>query len=352
MTSTNTPAPVETPIYRSVPARPPSRRWALWLVAALLLVSGIVTTGYAGMSVYVATRLVNYNEPRKPILRTPADYGLSYHPVTFLSSTDHVQLRGWFIPGVLPDGQLTAQRTIIMVHGNRQNRTDPDVGQLALSADLAHQGFAVLAFDLRGNGESPPAPMSLGYFEPRDVLGAVDFLRSGPLPYPQLGRPNVIGGWGMSLGAASLLIAAAQEPAIAAVISDDAFAYAVPRIEHDVAKEDSLEARLAQPFTPGALFAARFVYGVDWFAVRPVDVVAKIAPRPLLFIHPDADPDTPIWNFNALVAAARGAPNAHVESWVVPGVTQHAQSFHTHPAEYMSRVTSFFTATLGTYAPA
>ncbi len=304
------------------------------------------------MSVYLATRLVNYNEPQKPILRTPADYGLAYQLVTFPSRVDNVQLRGWFIPGVLPDRQLTAQRTIIMVHGNRQNRTDLDSGELALSADLALRGFAVLAFDLRGNGESPPAPMSLGYYEPRDVLGAVDFLRDGPLPYPQLGRPDVIGGWGMSLGAVSLLQAAAQEPAIAAVVSDDAFAYAVPRIEHDVAKEDSLEARLAQPFTPGALFAARLVYGVDWFAVRPVDVVAKIAPRPLLFIQPDADPDTPMWNFDALVAAARGGNNAHVETWVVPGVTQHAQSFRMHPAAYMSRVTSFFTATLGTYARA
>jgi uncharacterized protein len=94
----------------------------------------------------------------------------------------------------------------------------------------------------------------------------------------------------------------------------------VPRIEHDVAKDNSLEARLAQPFIPGALFAARLVYGVDWFAVRPVDVVAKITPRPLLFIQPDADPDTPIWNYNALVAAAQSTRNAHVETWVVPGV--------------------------------
>ena len=345
---TTTIAPPPSAASLPVPTAPPRRRWAIRLVAVLLLVAGIVSTSYAGMSLYVATRLVNNNAPQKPIVQTPAEYGLDYHEVTFPSRVDKVQLRGWFIPGVLPDGRLTAQRTIIMVHGNRQNRTDLDAGQLALSADLALRGFAVLAFDLRGNGESPAAPMALGYFEQRDVLGAVDFLRGGPLPYPRLGRPDMIGGWGMSLGGVGLLLAAAQEPAIAAVVSDDAFAFAVPRIQHDATKENSVAAQ----FVPGALYAARLVYGVDYFAVRPVDVVAKIAPRPLLLIQPDADPDTPIWNFNELVAAARSAPNAHVETWVVPGVTQHAQSFHTRPGDYVSHVVSFFDATLGSYARA
>src|SRR5438874_9913511 len=43
-------------------------------------------------------------------------------------------------------------------------------------------GLAVLAFDMRGAGESTPAPLSMGTLEQRDVLGAVDFLRSGPIP--------------------------------------------------------------------------------------------------------------------------------------------------------------------------
>jgi uncharacterized protein len=65
---------------------------------------------------------------------------------------------------------------------------------LDFSAALARAGFAVRAYDTRGTGASDPAPDSLGSFERRDVLGAVDFLRSGPMPYPALGRPRVIGG--------------------------------------------------------------------------------------------------------------------------------------------------------------
>src|SRR5437762_1857248 len=164
-----------------------------WIVVALLIVSVIVTMAYTALSIYIATQLVYM--PQKPLYATPASLGLQFKYVTFPSRVDQVQLKGWYIPGVLPDGKLTSQRTLIVVHGNRTNRTDQKAGLLNLSGALARHGFAILAFDMRGEGESLPAPLSLGYFEHRDVLGAVDFLRSGPIPYPDLGRTRIIGGW-------------------------------------------------------------------------------------------------------------------------------------------------------------
>src|SRR5260370_39746873 len=100
-----------------------------------------------------------------------------------------------------------------MVEGNRANRNDKRGGVINLSGDLARHGFAILAFDMRGSGESPPAPLSLGYFEQRGVLGAVDFLRSGPIPYPTLGRTHVLGDYGVSMRAATLMMAAAHATA-------------------------------------------------------------------------------------------------------------------------------------------
>src|SRR5262249_21741430 len=126
------------------------------------------------------------------------------------------------MPGLLPDGKQTVQRTIIVVHGFPGNRSDSLV--LSVSAALVQHGFAVLALDLRGNGDSAPAPRSWGEFEQRDILGSVDFVQAAALPAPLLGRPRVIGGWGMSLGAATLLLAAAAESALRALVSDSAFA--------------------------------------------------------------------------------------------------------------------------------
>jgi len=229
-----------------------------------------------------------------------------------------------------------------MVHGTRTNRTDKKAGLLNLSGALARHGFAILAFDMRGAGESPPAPLSLGYFEQRDVLGAVDFLRSGPIPYPDLGRTRIIGGWGVSMGAATLLMATAQEPAIRAAVSDSAYAAIIPVLEREVPKGGHLPLM----FTPGALFAARVLYGINFYAVRPEDIVANIAPRPILFIHGTGDTYVPLSNMDALAAAARTAPDANVQTWLVPGAA-HAQSFDTEGAVYVDRVVTFYNAALG-----
>ena len=310
------------------------------VIVALLIISGLLTLAYSAVSLYIATQLVY--APQQPIDATPASLGLQFRDVTFPSRVDHLQLRGWFIPGVLPSGRLTAQRTIIAVHGTRANRADQAAGLLDLSGAFARHGFAVLAFDMRGSGESPAAPLSLGYFEQRDVLGAVDFLRAGPLPYPELGRPRIIGGWGVSMGAATLLLAASQEPAIRAVVSDCAYADILPILEREIPSRG----HLPPLFTPGALLAAQALYGIDFYDVRPVDVVAHIEPRPIFFIHGTADTYVPPSNMSILAAAARTAPSASVQTWLVPGAG-HAQAYHTQPQEYVARVVAFFTSALG-----
>jgi fermentation-respiration switch protein FrsA (DUF1100 family) len=315
--------------------------WGRRLVVWLLLASGLLMLVYVALSVALATVLVY--APPKPITKTPATLGLDYRDVAFAAHEDGLQLRGWLIPGVLPGGRLTVDRTLIVVHGHGQNRVDTGAGVLELSADLARHGFAVLAFDMRGCGESAPAPDSFGYFEQRDVLGAVDFLRSGPPPYPELGHPRIIGGWGVSMGAATLLLAAAREPAIAAVVADSAYADILPVLEREIPKQ----ARVPALLTPGSLLAARALYGVDYYAVRPLNAVARLAPRPVFFIHGDADPYIPPSNFAALVKAAAAAPRASVRSWLVPHVTSHAQAYHVAGQDYVSRVVAFYTSALG-----
>jgi uncharacterized protein len=330
-----------TPLAPQQPSSPGTRgRWLPRLLVSLLFVSSLLSLGYVGVSTYIATKLVY--RPQTPVTGTPAQYGLKFAYVTFPAREDSLQIKGWFIPGVLPDGRLTADRTLLVVHGTWKNRSDPDAGVLELSAALARRGFAVLAFDMRGHGESAPAPLSMGIQEQRDVLGAVDFLQRGRLPYPELRRPRIIAGWGVSLGGASLLFAAAREPAIRAVVSDCAYADVTPIFEREI----PMRGGLPPMFTPGAFVMGRVLYGVDYYAARPVDVIARIAPRPLLLIHGSADDYIPPSNMDQLYAAASGAPGAHVQEWLVPGA-KHAQSFHTMGAQYVDRVVAFYTAALG-----
>jgi fermentation-respiration switch protein FrsA (DUF1100 family) len=194
---------------------------------------------------------------------------------------------------------------------------------------------------MRGHGESQPAAWSLGYYEQRDVLGAVDFLRSGQLPYPALGRPRAIGGWGVSMGANSLLLAAGQEPSIAGVVADSAYPDITPILEREIPKGG-----VPGLFTPGGLLATRLLFGVDFYDVRPIDAVAHIAPRPIFFIQGDADTFNPPTNLGVLTRAAEAAPGANVQSWMVHGAA-HAQSFHVARADYVTRVVAFFDGVLG-----
>lgn len=321
--------------------RPTSRGvWARRLVTTLLIISGLLTFLYAGVTTYMATLVVQ--EHPLAIKGSPADFGLDYRNVVFPAHGDHVAIHGWFIPGVLPSGQETAQRVLIMIHGRDQNRTDPAAGLLELSSALAHRGFAILVFDMRGNGESPAAPFSLGYFEQRDALGAVDFLRDGPLPYSALGRPRAIGGWGVSMGAIVLLLAAAKEPAIEAIVADSAYPDVLPILQREIPKQGGVPSFL----TPGALAAVRALYGIDFSNVKPGNVVASLAPRPLLFIQGAADTYNPPSNLDVLVRDAEAAPNANVQSWLVPGAA-HAQAYHVEGAAYVDRLVSFYTSALG-----
>jgi fermentation-respiration switch protein FrsA (DUF1100 family) len=313
-------------------------------VAVFLAFSLVLTMSYTAVSIYMATQIQVTQQT--PPYATPASLGLSYRDVTFPSRDDHLQIRGWFIPGILSNGQLTSQRTIIMVHGNINNRADKGLGLLDLSGDLARRGFAILAFDMRGAGESPAAPRSFGIYEQRDALGAVDFLRSGSLPYPELGRPRAIVGWGESLGGAIIIMAAAKEPAIRAIVSDSAYADALPRLERGIPAEGHYPAL----FTPGGLIAAQVLYGVDYYHARPVDAIASIAPRPILLIHGAEDnkdhATTPPADMYTLAAAALSAPQANVQTWMVLGAT-HVQAYHVEGKVYVDRLDAFYTAALG-----
>jgi dipeptidyl aminopeptidase/acylaminoacyl peptidase len=301
-----------------------------------MLALEVVMLGYAGGSVMAAMASMSPNPSARTITQTPANFGLSYQTVSFPSRDDHLLIRGWLMPGLLPDGRQTVQRTIIVVHGIPGNRGSV----LSVSAALVRHGFAVLALDLRGDGESASAPLSLGEFEQRDILGAVDFLQTGALPFPLLGRPRAIGGWGMSLGASTLLLAAAAEPALRAIISDSAFADATAVVRSWWAQ------RGLSWLLPGGLLTARLLYGVNYAQARPVAVVAQIAPRPIWFIHGTADSTVPIANMDQLVAAASQPPNAHVQTWKVPGA-QHVQAFSLMQEAYVQRMVAFYQSALG-----
>jgi pimeloyl-ACP methyl ester carboxylesterase len=252
---------------------------------------------------------------RVPALVTPRARGLNYR--AFRLQSRGARLAAWHVP--CPG----SRKAIVLCHGHNNARTQ----LLPLLRPLHEAGFHLLLFDFRCQGLSTGDACTYGLEEYRDVLAAVEWLRT------EIGVEQV-GLFGISMGGASVLLAASQDPRIAAVATDCAFA----RLE------DMLEQRFyILPRPARAPLANAVRYWVDrWVgdAIGKVDPEAEVRhwrPRPLLLIHGAKDRLTPSAHAHRLARAA----GEEAELWVVPRAG-HCASRRVAGPEYARRVTEFF----------
>ena len=243
------------------------------------------------------------------LFNSPADLGLNYEEIT-LTAPDGVQVPGWYVPG--QNGAA-----IVAVAGFNSNRSHA----LADFGFLAQAGYGLVVFDQR-NCSQPGIPQTLGYNEALDVVGAANYLKA------QDGVEHV-GAIGFSAGGTATLLAAAQEPAIEATIALGGYHNLEADMldpEADHGWYDALMRRLIV-----AAFKRRS--GVHPRDASPIDVVADIAPRPLLLIYGEHEPPSG----DALYEAARDPK----ELWIVEGAN-HGGYRGAAPEEYEGRVLAFF----------
>ena len=256
--------------------------------------------------------------PRIPLGQTPDSVGLAYENVCFPNRIDGTLLKGWYLPG-------KRAITLVIVNGGAQNRVDLETGTLGISRDLLEKGYNLLLFDLRGRGESEGQGYHLIHSE-RDLGGAVDYLKQR---FPS----RSIGLMGFSTGAAAALIFASREK-VAAVVSDNCFASVTDSLTTKLAADWGVPRILVRIIAPALFLTARMLYGYK--KIDPVHSVANIS-CPILFIQGDNDDLVPISDAYKLHKAS---DNALDDLWIVPNAS-HTQAYHTNPATYIDRVTSF-----------
>jgi fermentation-respiration switch protein FrsA (DUF1100 family) len=287
--------------------------------------AAVLSALYLAASAVVTDRATRAT--RTPINGTPADVNLTFEEVAFPSAHDRIPLAGWYVPAA-----GIRKRAVIVVHGIDQNRWNPWENTSDKARLLTEHGFDVLLFDLRGHGESAGDRLGFGWLERNDVRGAVDFLRQRGIAAGRIGL------LAHSYGAASALLATAVVPEVAAVVADSAFADMRPLLDREI------QLRGIPPiFTRGIAFVGSRRYGVNLDEIAPEQQVARIAPRPILFIHGAADARIPAENSHQLFAAAR---NPSAELWIVPEAG-HVQAFAQEPELYTQKVLGFFEANLG-----
>ena len=282
-------------------------KWILPILLAVLLLA------YGGVSYLMASGVTSAE--RKELEDHPSNYGLIYESVEFQSRRGDITLEGWYIQAEEP------KYTIIFVHGIGGMRTADNATQLASA--FAEAGFNSLLFDLRGHGESGGEQISGGYFERYDVLGAYDFLRARKVPADEIGFI------GFSMGAATALLAAAEEPGVQALAVDSPYANVSELIARETARKTPFPEWMTPAFMPGTKLAAKVIYGIDVGELVPEKAVASLG-YPILVIHGDADDRIPCEHGIRIHRAAH--PDSQL--WLVPGV-DHVDTYIDHPDEYV-----------------
>ena len=304
-------------------------RWILLLLVPLVLVFFLAVVPWLVATVTTTNRF-HFPDPNDS--KTPRDFGMSYENVEFTSS-DGLHLKGWWMPagGDNGGGGAAPSGTIVYSHG--QNRTRVEMLPMA---QLGHKlGFNGLAFDFRHQGASEGKTSSVGYWERRDVDGAVRYA----LDHRQAARPVVL--WGVSLGAAASLMSAAETPDVAAVVSDSTF----------LSFEDTARHHWGLFFgwLPAFPMYNETVTLIEWkahFRASDFDLrtaVERINPRPILFIGVEGDPRMPP-SIARTLYALESSPGKML--LIVPG-KRHGEGFTSGHDQYVQAVTDFLAKVKG-----
>jgi len=250
--------------------------------------------------------------------KTPKTYGMDFRGVQFHSS-DGILLKAWYMPA---SGE--PRGTIVYCHGLNRSRVE-----MLPEAEFGHElGYNGLLFDFRHAGQSEGEITTLGYQERLDVLGAVKYA----LNEEGARRPVVL--WGISMGAAAALMAGADSPDVAAVISDSSFLSFRDTIEHHWRLFFHL---------PSFPIADEVIYWSAYrgnFRASDFDLekaVERIGTRSVLFVAAEGDRRMPPEIARRLFERS-ASPEKRL--LILPG-KRHGEAFNQNSEKYKEAVTRF-----------
>ncbi len=231
-------------------------------------------------------------DPANPL----TEAGLPYVDVAF-PTDDGLTLRGWYMPAEQPDAPAVLYAPATS-HDQRSG--------LSLAPAFHQAGYHVLLFSYRGHGLSDgrKGRFTYGDAESRDVDAAVRFLREEK----DVQRIAVIG---HSVGAVSAILSAARNHQVGAVVAVAPFNCV------DEVWQTNRPGLVPQFLLNWTLWIAEKSRGFSRQEVCPLEVVERIAPRPLLLLHGTDDQRITEKQVRRLFAAAE-APKA---LWLVEGAS-------------------------------
>lgn len=299
------------------------RRNKLIILIVLVLSAIYLATGFYFSGQIVNPKFKSLEEDQARLnLPSLKELGMP-EPQTIEFSSDGITHRGWLFSGPRKDCGL------VVHHGFTGTRW----GALPYARHFSR--CQVLVYDARGHGESDHAKCTYGAHEQKALLQAIALLRE------KTGLENrQIGLIGESMGAATMLLAAAQENGFAFLIADSPFATV-----EDIIRERaiSLYGKGLLPLLPVARFFAEWRGAFNFDNVHPAQAVKQIK-DPLLVVHSQSDVYTLPEHSRRIYDAI---PGDRKDLFLTDWNATHARSMHTNPETYLRRLKSF----VSRYAP-
>jgi len=248
---------------------------------------------------------------------SPYELGLPAEAVTFPSFHGDHNVSGYYIscPG--------ATSTLLVCPGFRSRMAE----FLGIGAHLWRAGYNVLVFEYYGHGIAVSAPVTLGYREINDFLGAVAYARERA---PQ----NRLGALSYSMGAAVAIMSSARNTDVEALVLDSSFATHRGVVEYNFHRTFHLP---SAPFAWIADYMLWWRAGYRFRQVEPLREISLISPRPILIIHGSRDSIVNPKDATLLYAAAKEPK----ELWLLPNA-DHCGAYFEDREAYVKRVLNFF----------
>lgn len=288
----------------------------------VFIIIGVLIVAYLGIGSYIAYTATLIKIDSTCTRNTPSTFGVDYSDVKFKARGDDLTIGAWYI------SNENADKAIILVHGrNASKQIAATCNFPKLGAELLDAGFTVLMIDTRGHGDSEGERYSFGYFERRDVLGAVDFL---------IGKgftKGKIGALGISNGSGAVIGAAAKDDSIGALALDSTIADMGEVVRAQFINETGLPIF----FLTGADIMSRIFFGFSFMDVKPVKEIVNVTPRPILLMHCSADETV---GFHQAELIKQAVPEAKL---IVFDNCNHAELYRDFPQEYLKAVVALFT---------
>jgi pimeloyl-ACP methyl ester carboxylesterase len=238
-------------------------------------------------------------------------------------SVDEVDLSGWWMPGS-PD-----KPAVVLCHDLGTSKRS----MVNLAIALRAEGFPVLAFDLRGHGDSAGDRSSLGVYEKRDLIGALDWVEDRV--------PGPVGVFGAGIGAHAAVLAAAERPALRVLVLDGVYPDASFLLSRELFPHAVWARRGFGFLSSWAYFA---FHGTSPTAQRAAESFATLSGTHVLMLAPASD-GALVEEMREMVQRVPDQVDSDGNLVVVPA-TLGDGLYGEQLNRYHSRVTEFFAARL------